>query len=210
LLQSAWIECPESFSISIVHRIDGRISALQQQIELFHTEIERIEFRGNKAANRIAGDFVVTKEVAGILERIVKECSDRGKVQRAALVAEKKVIGKRVFDAGILKRENFPRIGVSITESNVLSWINKVPWGPLDYVPAVNRSSPQFNFLYSRLTDCQSKIAELDRIRSFMKDFVDRTVNGGRKYEVCSIKELKLFLDYSKRLSATADLTKVG
>ena len=211
LLQSAWIEYPEGFFISIIHRVNGRKSALQQQIELFHAEIERIEFRGNNAVNRIAGDLVVTKEVAEILGRIVKECSDRVKIQRLALVSKKKEIGRQVLDAGILKRQSFPRIGVSITESNVLTWINKTRWGPLDYVPAVNRNSPQFNLLYSKLTDCQSKIEELDRIRIFIRDFVDRAVNGGRrKYEVCSIKELKLFLEFSRKLSATADSIDVA
>jgi hypothetical protein len=70
-------------------------------------------------------------------------------------------------------------------------------------MPKINRNSPHFGPLYHALSNIQSQIENLGRERKFIDDFIQNTTLRIKKYDVCSPKDLKLFLDIIEKYKQT-------
>jgi hypothetical protein len=202
-LQRGWDEDSSCFKFTIVYEAHQHLTALDRQITLFRKEVELITVRGTEAANILDGNLVLTEEAKSEIITLSSNALRVMTAIRRGLQRNKEQLGAIILDLGILQRIYFKSTNVSVSEKNVLSWINKAPRSPLDYMPKINRNSPHFGPLYHALSNIQSQIEKLGRERKFIDDFIQNTTLRIKKYDVCSPKDLKLFLDIIEKYKQT-------
>lgn len=201
ILQSAWLIDNKSFEHSIVERASNVLNGLDRQLFLFQRELHYIATT-TPTANRIDADLVLTKESRDELGKLVRQIKLKLRDGKRVYETKKEEVGKLIINLGIMKEERFsdgwqrggkPQKYLTVSPSNILTWLHKNKYSVFDYRPQVNYDHPRFNELKSQLESLQSQIAILDLKRKFVDDFLGGFCRRS-KYETCNILELGNFL----------------
>lgn len=192
LMQQAWARDSSNFKYKVLDSVPPNLSPLHQQFLLFQLELKHIENAGNYSVNAIAGDLVFTTESLKEFDKLTKFLKKKIKDRRKVLAYEKEKISDLILDIGILTRHKIS--GNEIKSSNVLSWLNKVPYSVFDYRPPINKNHSLYQPLVDALRGQQKKIVECDEHKQYIDQFKTNVIKTKKKYETCEMKSLQKFL----------------
>lgn len=202
-MQHAWTKDSTKFKCKILDTISPNLSPLHQQFMLFQLELQHIENAGSTSVNAIAGDLVFTEESLVEFDKLIRFLKGKIKDKRKVLAYEKEKISDLILDVGILTRHIIS--GNEIKSSNVLSWINKVPYSVFDYMPPIVSNHRLYQPLVDALRGQQKKIMECDKNKQYIDQFRTTVVKKKKKYATCEMKSLQKFLKILDTYKSAAD-----
>jgi len=208
IMQSAWIEDSTTFSDSILHKVPENIDGLDRQIYLFQKELYYIKVSSIPTANRVDADMVLTEDAKRQLEKLIKAVKLKLKQKRLAFNDKKDEIGQRFIDLGIIEEKRFwdgyqrgnePRRYLTVSASNVLTWINKRRRSPMDYIPPINYTHPKFNELKDQLIDIQTEIRKIESQGKFLDESLNQFTHKAKRQPI-QVDDLEKFLKLLKSI----------
>jgi hypothetical protein len=201
-MQIAWLKSSFSFSVRVLFQCPTNLSPFQQQALLFEKEVFFIESYSN-VANSIDGDLVLTADSRNELRSTCASLAAKIKDIRALKMHQKERLGNLILDVGLMDRVVFKSSNVDVNSSNVLTWWNKVPRSPLDYVPRKRVDIFGANELISSLKGLNSQLQLLSSDKKFIDEFISKILDEKVPFETCKISELRIFLNIlNKHLSS--------
>jgi hypothetical protein len=206
-MQQAWTKDSTKFKCKVLDTIPPNLSPLHQQFLLFQFELQHIESAGATSVNAIAGDLVFTEESLAEFDKLIRFLKGKIKDKRKVLAYEKEKISDLILDVGILTRHKIS--GNEIKSSNVLSWINKVPYSVFDYRPPIVSNHRLYQPLVDALRGQQKKIVECDEHKQYIDQFRTNVIKTKKKYETCEMKSLQKFLRILDTYKSAADPDRV-
>lgn len=211
-LQNGWLSNPSSFEIEVLYKSTDNSSALNKQIELFEKELYYIELEGGKEVNLIDGDLVFTKDSIDEFNVMIKEFKKVVKQTRKIENHKKEMLGKLILDLRIMDRADNGLTYSEVKDTNVITWLNKKRYSPLDYVPKIRYEVIGSKELIDAIQELNSKLKNISIHTVFADDFKKSLFEKRRTYETCDRKKLKLFIDtmkdYQKGRFGDSDISK--
>lgn len=211
-LQNGWLRNPNSFEIEVLYKSTDNSSALNKQIELFEKELYYIELESGTEVNSIDGDLVFTKESIDEFDAMTKEFKKVVKQIRTVENHKKEMLGKLILDLRIMDRVNKRLQYAEVKDTNVITWLNKKRYSPLDYVPQIRREVKGSKELIDAIQELNSKLKNVSIDTVFANDFKKSLFKKRRTYETCDRRKLKLFIDtmkdYQNRRFGDSDISK--
>ncbi len=194
-LQYAWLNSPNSFNVEVLHKSTEKNSQLEKQIELFENELYYIELEGGRAVNAIEGDLVFTKAAIDEFDLMNKEFKKVIREIRAVENHKKLMLGKLILDLRIMDRVNKRLQHAEVKDTNVITWLNKKRFSPLDYVPKIRYEVNGSKKLIDALQNLNTNLKNVSIDNVFTDEFKQTLFKKRSSYETCDRRKLRLYLD---------------
>ena len=198
-LQNGWLRNPNSFHIDVLHKVLEYGSALDRQIDLFEKEIYFIGLEDGREVNSIDGDLVFTKESLVEFDSMNKEFKKIIKKIRTIENHKKEMLGKLILDLRIMDRVNKRLQYAEVKDTNVVTWLNKTRYSPLDYIPKIRYEVNGSKKLIQTIQNLNNQLKNISNDTVFVEDFKKSLFKKTNSYDTCNRKELMLYVEIMKK-----------